>query len=250
MGDQNNTDDNKIYIRVPRTRRPVTHAKIFSVNESLIRRSSDFIDELLKDPERQRINRTVELPHAYYDTFPLYHNWLLTGQLHTNIKLDRMANTYKVDWPPEPRSEGYSALKGYTIKQDMFELGSLSRLGHHLQDENFNNILGDAWIDCLRWHQSYNHSCNWMATLYNELPGESPTSRVLIDFMETIEPWVLIPFVSLPHIKKALVVSILVAMLRKMPDGVLVWPKEGEERSCKYHYHDKCNPCYGNASGE
>jgi hypothetical protein len=110
--------------------------RTFAVYEKLIRNSSVFMNNALKQPWKESTNRIVCLPGFQPATFDVYHLWLLTGKLHCRRNSVNDSQTTS------------TAISRSDLSAEMNTLQQLSHLGHFLVDFSFTDTVCDAILQC------------------------------------------------------------------------------------------------------
>jgi hypothetical protein len=206
----------------------------FFVYEKLIRNSSVFMDNALKEPWKESTERTVCLPDFGSDTFDIYHIWLLTGKIHSRRK-----------WFLSYNISDMVALYG-----EISQLQKLSHLGHYLIDTAFMDTVCDAILQCCREIES--HEARFTITqdlsFYRVLPPGSPTRSMLANVvaqstsfekLNNLKP----VYGNRPH--PDLLMDILHAVAERfLSPRTSISPLQEPENSCKYHSHGEETVCY------
>jgi hypothetical protein len=222
-----------VVVRVGRN----SHARDFAVYEKLVRQSSAFINNALKEPWKESTDRIVCLPEFRSETFDAYHLWLLTGKLHCKQEL--------ADDTEDPKQIS-SVLYG-----ELLNLKDLSRLGHYLLDAAFTDRVCDAILQCCqdlnsageRFPASYGFS------FYSAIPQGSPTRSLIANVVTYTAEYVdVVHFkdVFLDAMHSDFIMDVLQAMAKRWmkSDSSPTSPLWEPEASCKYHSHGDHTICY------
>jgi hypothetical protein len=210
---------------------------IFSVPETPIRTSSQFVDAAMKGPWQESQERIISLPDFDHETFGIYFQWLVTGNLYTKQQ------------PNTPNTSGgtFFGPSSPFVKEALL-LGKLSSLGHYLLDVDFRDVVSDGIIQStIEYHQHFGPMA-LITGVYNKIPPKSPTKQLVVD----IFAWTARTF-SLQTLGCGLGISydtdFLLDVIRAMASRFMSEPRaksplEEWETSCKYHCHSDEKPCY------
>jgi hypothetical protein len=138
----------------------------FAVYEKLVRQSSIFMNNALKEPWKESTDRVVCLPDFRGEAFDVYHLWLLTGNLHNKVK-----RSHGVDFADGSRMLYY----------ELLDLATLSHLGHYLLDTAFTDTVCDVILQCCQDLQSIGiaYPMEYGSRIYKLLPERSPTRSLI-----------------------------------------------------------------------
>jgi len=220
----------------------------FAVYETLIRRSSTFVDNALKGSWRESTDRVITLPAFEANHFGIYHLWLRSGKLHSKLSPEMSSQVYRAR---EPVDESVDA-QLYKIATELVVLLKLCHLGHYLLDTKFRDAVSDAILQCTAEMKSHGISFpgSFGPQFYKVIPQGSP-SRSLV---ANLTAW----NGSAQHIAALracqgseehadFIMDVQEAVTRRfMLATPSTSPLEGWETSCKYHSHGDDKPCYRN----
>ena len=149
----------------------------FVVYENLIRRSSEFFDNVLTELQDTSNERAICLPANHPAQFELYYHWLLTGKLYSKF---RVGDSIFGD---EIRSERLASAN------ELSELYSASAIGHDLADTDFVDAVTDT---ILQWStekpfKDGNVPLYLGCKMYWRLPEGSPVRKLMVDLASSIK---------------------------------------------------------------
>ncbi|KAK5133256.1 hypothetical protein LTR08_007990 [Meristemomyces frigidus] len=159
------TDDSLLDFAAPAVVMKVgSLARIFYVNEKLIRGSSDFFNSAMKREWRQGCKRVVDLPDHNCEIFNLYVNWLYSGRLPVqHIEESNLMNNNDKQY--------HNLFKAYV-------------LGDALLDSDFKDAVVDAIVNEMHiQHQGnvYFFPVRQIRTfLYNSTTSASKLRQLLV----------------------------------------------------------------------
>jgi hypothetical protein len=204
----------------------------FAVYEKVIRRSSAFMNNALKEPWKESNNRIVRLPDFNAGTFDIYHFWLLSDRLHCRNKTGGAAKTKYMD-----------------LFDELHTLQRLSHLGHYLVDVSFTDTVSDAILQCskdLRLIEiGIPKSCG--SEIYRNIPEGAPVRSLIVDIVAWTASYHWIQRLKLQSSDTDLdfVMDVLHAMAKRfLLPGSSTSPLDEPTTSCKYHSHGYAKECY------
>jgi len=229
----------------------------FAIYETLIRKSSTFVDNALKGSWRESTDRVVTLPEFDCMYFGIYHQWLLTGKLHSKMDpkvLDESYRRYK-----EMNSDAIFNPEEYALLNELVYLEMLSHLGHYLLDTNFMDTVSDAMIQIAKEFRS--HGCIFSrptaSFIYDVIPEGSPTRSLVADLVAWTATWQQIRLLRVDRTGEKVeshpdfISDVLQALaLKHISPQTSISPLLMDETSCKYHSHGDEKPCYRKKKAE
>jgi hypothetical protein len=211
------------------------HSHDFAVYEKLVRHASAFINNALKEPWQESIDRVVGLPDFTKKTFGIYHLWLLTGKLHRKHKPDVIQS-------PETPS--------LSLWLELLTLRDLSKLGHYLLDTAFTDTECDAILQCCEALQSLGTEfpITYISYFYKAIPEGLSTRSLIANVIAWTTTSKQVDSVKRHHANKVhpdFLVDMLHAMAKRfLSPGKSISPLKEPNMSCEYHSHGDEKPCY------
>jgi hypothetical protein len=211
----------------------------FTVYETLIRESSDFVDNALRGPWLESQNRLVTLPATCSQTFDIYHQWLLTEKLHSKSSPGLQYWTREI-----------ANSLPFEYFHEVVVLMELSVLGHYLHDTSFTDTVSDALLQCTAELPKLGASfpVTFGSSVFEEVPEGAPVRSLVVNLIAWTNSGRQI--IDL-HRKESgnhhpdFVMELLRAVAKRfMSEAPGTSPLEGWETSCKYHSHRDEKPCY------
>jgi hypothetical protein len=194
----------------------------------------------MRGPWLETQERLITLPDFNHDTFSVYHQWLLSGRLHSKYDPADIA----VQGLVRTNATEYIAL----YKEILF-LQDLSYLGHYLLDTNFTDTVSDALLQCTVDLQSFNTTFPMLYgnKFYQKIPEGSPTRQLVADLVV----WTarLPDYTEMTRLGQQHDPDLVIDTLKALAARFFVQtpgnsPLRDWETSCKYHCHGKEKPCY------
>ncbi|KAF2126887.1 hypothetical protein P153DRAFT_388207 [Dothidotthia symphoricarpi CBS 119687] len=210
----------------------VPHTVDFPVYERPIRKSSQFVDNALKEPWQESTDRVISLPKVRRNTFQIYHEWLLTGKLHTV--------------PQPPNGSGMST-ENYILYVELIYLSNALHLGYYLLDTDFTDTVCDGILQCTSSASNISFFTVWGSDCYKGIPYGEPARKLIVDLIAwTSKASGIRRLSNRHHVEDPdFVMDVLQAVAaRFMSAKPSTSPLQGWETSCKYHCHGKDKPCF------
>jgi hypothetical protein len=217
----------------------------FTVYETLIRKSSGFVDNALKAPWLESQHRVVILSETLPQIFDIYHQWLLTEKLHSKSSPDLLYWTSEI-----------ATFLPFEYIHELVVLIELSDLGHYLHDTSFTDTVNDAILQCTAELHEIGAPVpiTFGSHMFEGIPEGAPVRLLVTELIAWTNSGEDIADLHRKESKNEhpdFIMELLQAVAKRfMSEIPATSPLEDWEKSCKYHSHGDEKPCYRNKAVE